>query len=233
VRLAALGLFFVSLTSGATIRVTVDVSDNPNAAPYIGPVKALFEKWYPAINSELFGKNTPPLPFPQIHVIFERMIERDTDSGKQPIPAYAHDDTVHVNFAYLGMMPDDYQAMLIHELAHVNQHYKNGGNPNWLTEGIADYIRHKYFEKDIQPKLEPEQIQAERAKLEKQGYRLGYTVTGAFLFWLEQSKDKELVPALNHALRDGTYSDKLFEDHCHATLDSLWDEFFRLSAGGA
>jgi len=121
---------------------------------------------------------------------------------------------------------------LIHELAHVNQHYKNGGDPTWLIEGIADYVRHKYFAKDIDPKLDPEQIHESRDKLEKQGYHMGYTVTGPFLFWLEQSKDKGIVLALNRALREGTYSDKLFEEHCKAPIDSLWDEFFRLSAGG-
>ena len=104
-RRAALSLLFASIASGATGRFTVDVSDNPNAAPDIGPVKALFEKWYPAINRELFGKNTPPLPFPQIHVIFERTIERDTGSGRQPVPAYAKGDPVHVNFAYIGTIP--------------------------------------------------------------------------------------------------------------------------------
>ena len=26
-------------------------------------------------------------------------------------------------------------------------------NPGWLVEGMADYVRHRYFEKDIRPKL--------------------------------------------------------------------------------
>jgi hypothetical protein len=57
-----------------------------------------------------------------------------------------------------------------------------------------------------------------------QGYR-AYTVTGAFLFWLEVRKDKDIVPVLNRALREGRYSARLFQQRCGAPLEALWREF--------
>jgi hypothetical protein len=73
-------------------------------------------------------------------------------------------------------MSGDYRAMLIHELVHVSQNYSGltkSGN-RWVGEGIADYVRHRYFEKDLLPKLEWDSdgtlkdSDMERAKLEKQ-----------------------------------------------------------------
>ncbi|HUA60138.1 MAG TPA: hypothetical protein VML19_15365 [Verrucomicrobiae bacterium] len=52
----------------------------------------------------MWGKATPP-PFPRIKVIFQKTIERDIDGRKQEIPAYAHENTVYVNFATLAACP--------------------------------------------------------------------------------------------------------------------------------
>jgi hypothetical protein len=75
-------------------------------------------------------------------------------------------------------MPDDFRAMLIHELTHVVQHYPHGqADAGWLVEGIADYIRHKYFEKDIQPTL----------RLDAQGVLYGYAATEPFFHGLQEN----------------------------------------------
>jgi len=211
------------------VEVRVDVSRNLNARPYVQPVKALFEEWYPKINGILFDKGTP-LPFENIQVVFERMIVDGGTPDKHEVPAYAEGNAVHVNFAYLGHMPDDYQAMLIHELAHVNQQYRENKDAGWLVEGIADYVRHKYFEKDIEAKLAFNgDVATDKAKLAKEGYLFGYTVTSPFLYWLEVKKDKEIVRVLNLALRNGTYSPEVFKQHCGAPLAALWAEFMAQS----
>src|SRR5206468_483753 len=41
--------------------------------------------------------------------------------------------------------PDDLGAM-IHETCHVVQHYRGRGNPGWLVEGVADYVRFFVYE---------------------------------------------------------------------------------------
>src|SRR5580692_10114979 len=93
-------LLFAALFSSATLRcvnaasfqVFVDVSAAPDAQTYIGPVKALFEEWYPKINDALFGGGAP-LPFHDVRVIFERNIEFETAPGKEKetVPAYSKD----------------------------------------------------------------------------------------------------------------------------------------------
>src|SRR5581483_12468094 len=130
---------------------------------------------------------------------------------------------------------------------HINQQYSRvPGNAGWIGEGIPDYVRHKYFEKDIESKLRlgsdgllhgysPQApffygLEQGKVRLDKRGYRFAYTVAGAFLYWLEQQKNQHIVRTLNLALSRGDYSGKLFSRDCGATLDSLWGEFMRQSA---
>ncbi len=217
----------------AKFQVHVDVSKTPNAQPYVKPVKALCEEWYPRINIILFGKDAP-LPFKELHIRFEPKVEKCDGPNCIEAGGFADENTIQINFGYLGRMKDDYRAMIVHELAHINQHYRESPGTGWLVEGIADYVRHRYFEKDLQPKLLEldgyrfggSQVD-EQAKLRKQGYLFGYTVAAPFLYWLEMRKSKGLLVALNIALRQGSYSPDLFQKHCGAPLDTLWQEFIQ------
>ena len=65
----------------------------------------------------------------------------------------------------------------------------------------------------------------DKGQFATEGYLAGYAVTGAFLYWLEVRKDKDIVPFLNRALHDGRYSAKLFQQRRDAPLDTLWREF--------
>jgi hypothetical protein len=134
---------------------------------------------------------------------------------------------------------DSFEGMVIYELTHVVQNYPKNGE--WLGEGIADYTRHKYYEKDIAGKLNVGEggvlrgyteassyffgLQSAKVNLDDEGYTIGYTVTGEFLYWLERQKDPEIVRKLNAALREGRYSPELFERSCGAPLDELWAQF--------
>jgi hypothetical protein len=219
----------------AEFRVNVDTSKTPNAQPYVEPVKALCEEWYPKINVILFGKDRP-LPFTEIHIRFEPKVEKCDGPKCIEAGGFADENTIQINFGYLSRTKDDYRAMVIHELAHVNQHYKESPGTGWLVEGIADYVRHRHFEKDLQPKLleldgyrfggSPVE---EQAKLRKEGYLFGYTIAAPFLYWLELRKAKDLLISLSLALREGSYSPDLFQKHCGAPLDALWREFIRES----
>lgn len=199
---------------------------------YVAPVKALCEEWYPKINAILYGEGAP-LPFPTVEVILEPAIWSGTGQDRTVVPAYTNGNTIHVNSAYLVDIPDDYLAMMIHELTHVNQAYGDQAGAGWLVEGIADYVRHKYYEKDIEPrlhldvggKLEGFELDRNHHDFEHKGYMDGYTVTGAFLYWLEVRKDENIVPALNRALREKHYTDAIFQEHCGSPLEALWQEF--------
>jgi len=213
---------------GQAFQVDVEVPTDK----YIVPVKALMAEWYPKINTILYGAQFP-LPYPTIHILFEPTIFSGTGPDRVVVPAYALDNTIHINEDYLTRIPDDYHAMLIHELTHINQHHKDPGDAKWLIEGIADYIRHKYYERDIVPRLNLDAsgnlkgVERDRNKhpFQQDGYRDGYTVTSAFLYWLELAKDKDIVATVNLALHDGNYSDAIFQRRCRAPLDTLWHEF--------
>ena len=243
-RVPAAMLFTVGITWSADValvQVRVDTSKTPKAAAYSGPTTDLVREWYPKINAILFG-NDYPLRFKEIKVLFAPKLRLKLDSHKTEVPAYAEGNTIHVNFGYLTHMPDDYRGMLIHELTHINQQYDNApSGAGWLVEGIADYIRHKYYEKDIEAKLRIDgdgylkgyapsapflfNLEKRRARLDDKGYFTSYTVASAFLFWLEERKDKEIVRVMNVALSEGRYSEELFRQRCGAPLDALWKEF--------
>ena len=72
-----------TLWSGEAVpfQVSVDISKTPEATPYVGPVRALCEEWYPKINAVLFGKNYP-LPFKEVRIVFEPKIEKGTGADR-------------------------------------------------------------------------------------------------------------------------------------------------------
>ena len=223
---AALLAFSAFAQQPFQIRVVV-LSDQ-----YIQPVQALLQEWYPKINAILYGPSFP-LPYPEVKVSFEPTIFSGAGAQRVVVPAFALDNIIHVNEDYMTRIPDDYHAMLIHELTHINQHHKDAPNAKWLIEGIADYVRHKYYQKDIVPRLvldangnlKGDEANRSSHPFQVEGYRDGYTVTGAFLYWVELAKDKDIVATVNRALHDGNYSDDIFQRRCGAPLGSLWHEF--------
>ncbi len=214
---AVAALFAASSAWGSgpqSFQVKVDVSQVPDALPYVKPTEVLIIEWYPKINNILFGRDYP-LALTEIHVIFERNSYLGSGSDRVDVPAHEEEDIarslgrIHINFSHLERVKYPYPATLIHELVHVNQQYRN--YPEWLNEGMADFVRHKYFDRDIEPELLPlhgyqfdgKRMNAE--KFRKEGYLLGYTISARFRFWLEQRKDPGLIVVLNRALRDGRY----------------------------
>lgn len=228
-------LFAPVVTSGghpAYFAVHVDVSQVPEAKPYVKQTRELITEWYPKINAILFGRDRE-LPLKTVVVIFEPMSYVGSGASRAEIPAHEEEDIpkpvgrIHINYSHLKRVKYPYLATLIHELTHVNEQYKDC--PEWLNEGIADYIRHKYFERDTEPKLpslEAYGIGAkDMARFRQEGYLAGYTIAGNFLFWVELRKDSGLIMALSRALRDGVYSPDIFVKRCGVPLDALWREF--------
>jgi hypothetical protein len=115
---------------------------------------------------------------------------------------------------YFKDHPKDVGAM-VHETVHIVQHYGGHGNPGWLVEGVADYIRFFKFEPD---NLGP--INAERAR-----YNQSYRVSAAFLAYLVDKYDPETVLKLNRSMREGTYKAELFREITGKTIDDLGKEW--------
>src|SRR5262249_33755659 len=116
--------------------------------------------------------------------------------------------------SYFKSHPDDFGAM-VHETVHVVQAYRGRGNPGWLVEGIADYVRFFKYEPGKLAKLKPE-----RAK-----YDGSYRVTAAFLAFASDKYDQELVRKVNARMREGKYSDEVFKELTGKTLKELEEEW--------
>jgi len=200
-----LSLFWIRAAfADPAFHVTVDCSKAPECEAFAAKSKALVEEWYPRINEILFEKGHP-LPAAEITLSFE------------PMKGVAHtkNNQIHISAEWVTKKsPNDY-GMVIHELTHVVQDYKGKGDW-WLTEGIADYIRDRYYE----PGVRHHRIDPDTAS-----YKQGYGVAATFLIWIESRKNKEAVRKLNIASHDGAYRPELFAELCGADLDALWKEF--------
>ena len=187
-------------------KVEIDYTAAPECEAFAIKAKAIVEEWYPKVNAALFSTDHP-LTTALVRLKFEPM------KGV----AHATNDGIHISAEWVTKKaPNDY-GMVVHELTHIVQDYKGKGE-GWLTEGIADYIRHQLFEKDgdkLKLRVHPD----------RSSYKDAYTTAAAFLIWLEETKDKELVHKLNAASHDGTYKRELFQQYCGADVDALWKEF--------
>jgi hypothetical protein len=105
---------------------------------------------------------------------------------------------------------------IVHETVHCVQAYRGRGNPGWLVEGVADYIRFfKYEPGKLGVRLTPE-----RAK-----YDASYRITAAFLAYVTEKYDARLVRKLNAAMRAGRYKAELWKDITGKTVEELGREW--------
>jgi hypothetical protein len=105
---------------------------------------------------------------------------------------------------------------MVHETAHCVQLYRGRRNPGWLVEGVADYLRFfKYEGGRIGIRLTPE-----RAK-----YDGSYRVTAAFLAFITDKYDPQVVRKLNAAMRAGKYSPELWKDLTGKQVEELGREW--------
>jgi hypothetical protein len=187
------------------IEVVIDVSDAPELKEWAEKCARLCERHYPMICEELASRGFKP----------RTMISMTLKSDYQGVAA-AGGGRITGSVKYFKGHPDDMGAM-IHETVHCVQSYRTRGNPGWLVEGVADYIR--FF------KYEPGKIgkiNAERAR-----YNGSYRVTAAFLAYVSDKHDKQLVRKLNQAMREGEYREEIWKALTKKTvqeLDTEWRE---------
>lgn len=212
-RLLCLAVFLLNIihcagASDPLFQVRIDVSKAPECESFAGKSKTIVEEWYPKINEILFGAGHP-LQTDSIVLVFQPMKPiAYTDISKNKIYISA----AHVT----GPQPEDY-GMVVHELTHVVQHYaKLKKEDVWIQEGIADYIRHQYFEQDMEKlAVDPD----------KDSYRTGYRPTAVFLAWLQKRKDATIIQDLNRGCVEGHCDAHLFSRFCGADVEALWKEF--------
>lgn len=187
-------------------QVSLDVSQVPELQQWGRDAKELAQRWHPRIKNLLASKDFEPTNSLKITII-------DSDQGI----AHAAGNNIVVFSDWITRHPEDI-GLIVHELTHVIQAYPDG-RPMWLTEGIADYIRWVIYEaKPLQWFNVPD---------EEHGYRHGYRVTAGFLLWLESDPAPGIVRRLNAAMRNGQYTDAVFEEHAGVSLEKLWQDYRR------
>ncbi|HWB13832.1 MAG TPA: basic secretory protein-like protein [Pirellulales bacterium] len=185
------------------VEFIVDVSDAPEMKEWAEKAAATCQRAYPMINEELKADGYKP----------PRLVAMDLKSDYQGVAATGGNHIVG-SVKFFKEHPDDVGAM-VHETAHVVQNYRGRRNPGWLVEGVADYVR--FF------KFEPGNlglIDARRAH-----YDGSYRVSAAFLAFLVEKYDKEIVRKLNQLLRAGEYREGTFKELTGKSLDELDDEW--------
>jgi hypothetical protein len=173
-------------------------------------------QWHPLISGLL---DTPGFHPPSTVTL--RMVPTiGGASGRIGTPGVTSGQVITVGADWVDEHPDD-TGLVLHELVHVVQSYPSG-EPWWVTEGIADWVRYQRVETD-HPAATPH--------IRGRSYTDGYAVTAAFLEWIERSLGARIVLALNDAMRRGRWSDSIFVNTAGAPVGDLWDRFARESIG--
>lgn len=185
------------------VEFIIDVTDAPEMKAWAEKAVEICVKAYPMICEELKSDGFRP----------ERLITMTLKKDYDGV-AYASGNRIVGSVKYFSSHKDDYGAM-VHETAHVVQRYRGRGNPGWLVEGVADYVRFiKYEPQSLRP------IRRDRAK-----YDASYRTTAAFLGYVAEKYDKDLVLKLNEAMRNGKYKEELFKEITGKTVQELGEEW--------
>jgi Peptidase of plants and bacteria len=187
------------------VEFIVDVSDAPDMNEWAEKVAKVCERAYQWINDDLRSDGFKP---PTVVT----MALKNNYNGV----AAAGGNRITGSVKYFKTRPNDIGAM-VHETVHIAQQYRVKGNPGWLVEGIADYLR--FF------KYEPGKIGKLKADPHYNG---SYRTTAAFLAFVTEKYDKELVRKLNKRMREGEYREEVWKELTSKTVKEL-DEEWRAS----
>lgn len=195
--------------------ITIDYSETPELKDWVeNRLRPTLEKWYPIIVQMLpsEGYKAPT---------------RFSVTFKKEMNGVAYTAGTRVVCAgpwFKQNLDGEAVGAVVHELVHVVQQYgrtRGNRNPGWLVEGVADYIR--WF------RYEPEHLRP-RPNLARAKYTDSYRTTAAFLNWLMEKHDNQLIRKLNAAMREGKYRPELWQELTGKTVDELWADY--VAAGG-
>jgi hypothetical protein len=188
------------------VEVFLNVADAPEMKDWAVKAARICERQYPRICADLASEGFKPA-----HEI------RLTLSKDYKGVAATSGERITGSVKYFKAHPDDFGAM-VHETVHVVQRYRGRNNPGWLIEGIADYERFFKYEPGKLGSINPRRAQ----------YNGSYRITAAFLAYITEKHNKEIVSKLNAALRAGEYKEELFRELTGKSVKEL-DEEWRAS----
>jgi len=185
------------------VEFVVDVADAPEMKEWAEKTARICEGAYAMINQELKSDGFKPAS----------LIKMSLKKSYRGVAA-AGGGHITGSVKYFKDHPRDVGAM-VHETVHIVQRYRSRGNPSWLVEGVADYVRFFKFEPG---NLGP--INSERAH-----YNQSYRVSAAFLAYLVEKYDPTIVLKLNQSMREGNYKPELFRELTGKNVDDLGKEW--------
>ncbi len=185
------------------IEIVIDVREAPEMKAWAEKVARVCERQYPMICSELMSEGFKPLS----------SIQMTLKSDYNGV-AFASGSRITGSVKYFKANPNDVGAM-VHETAHCVQLYRSRKNPGWLVEGVADYVRFFKYEE-----TKPKPLPPNRAK-----YDASYRVSAAFLAYLTEKYDAQIVRKLNAIMRAGTYHDGVWQELTGKSADELGKEW--------
>jgi hypothetical protein len=226
---------FIFHSHNPDCEILIDTSAAPDLKDWVqnklGPTLA---EWYPKIAEMLPSDGYAP---PKAFTVLLRPGNGVAATGGTRVTA---------NSDWLRReMNREATGALVHEEVHVVQQYGYGlgrrrgattqpagaaaaaarrpttrpaGNPVWLVEGIADYVRWWYYEPDS-PRRYPNPTST-RTK-----YDGSYTISANFLHWVAGKYDKDIVKQMNAAMRERRYSPDLWREYTGKTVQELGDEW--------
>lgn len=185
------------------VEFEVDTADDPSLAPWALATARECERYFPAIVDMLDAEGfVPPT---QVKL---------TLSASYKGVAAAGGGRITGSTKYFKDHPGDVGAM-IHETVHIVQRYRGRGNPSWLVEGVADYIRFFRYEPGKAGRVNPKTAK----------YDASYRTSAAFLDYLSRTYDAKLVKTLNAAMRAGKYREEMFQELAGKPLPELGEEW--------
>lgn len=194
----------MTLSCFAEVTVELDVAEVPELSEWGERGQGLLKEWHPRIANLLSSPGFEPP-----NRLSLKLKQADQGVGE------TSGTRITVFSNWIQKRPDDF-GLLIHEMVHVIQRYPQK-EPEWVTEGIADYIRWAIYEGKSQADF-PVPRSAD-------GYKQGYQPAAGFLLWLETNQAPGIVRRLNTAMRNSTYSAEIFTQLTGKDLDSLWAEY--------
>ena len=191
------------------VEFRVNVADEPKMKDWAESVAKSCTREYSSICELLMSDRFKPP-----HVV--SLVLRSNYRGV----AFASGTRITGSVKYFQDHPDDVGAM-IHETVHVVQDYRGRENPGWLVEGVADYIRFFKFEPGKIGRINPDRAH----------FNGSYRVTAAFLAYVTDKYDKQLIQKLNKAMREGQYKAGVFQELTGKSLEDLDKEWISAMRG--
>ncbi len=168
-------------------------------------LKPVVQSWYPKIVNLLPSEGYQP----PTEVTF-RYRPADAMRG---VPAYAQGNAISMNAPWMRAERDrEAIGAVVHEMVHVVQAYQRNprnrgrrGPPGWIVEGIPDYVRWFLYEpQTLGAALSPRALASAK-------HDASYRVSANFIDWVIRNHDKDLLPKLNAAAREGRYEPALWQ----------------------